>query len=45
VFPPGLIAFGVVAEVWGIETELLGNERALRSGWVFALLHDNWRIS
>ena len=40
VFPPGLIAFGVVAEVRGIQTEMLGDERANGLGRLLALLED-----
>src|SRR5260370_25431587 len=38
--PPGLIAFGVVAEVCGIQAELLGDERAKRLARLIALLED-----
>jgi hypothetical protein len=41
VFPPSVIAFGVVAEVGGLEAELLGDKRAKRLGRLLALLEDN----
>ena len=40
VFPSGLIAYGVVANMLGFETELLGDERAKRLGRLLALLKD-----
>jgi hypothetical protein len=38
--PPSLIPFGVIAEVSGVEPELLGNERTQLSGRLFAFPED-----
>ncbi len=39
-FPSSLIPFGVIAEVRGVEPELLGNERTQLSGRLFAFPED-----